>query len=101
MAGLSEIENMYLILDMSSDLSRISRFALEGNEKRVKQFMGIVDEYTEELQKRKLKKKFLPTYTWFIKQYKELKQSMKKLDKYFADDACTLSVILMHRAELA
>ena len=49
------LDDKSLILDLAVNLGQIGKFAMEGNTKRVKQFMLEVDKYLLVLAKRNLK----------------------------------------------
>ena len=88
-----------LILDLSTDLSRIGLFALQNNENRVQQFMKLSREAVAELTKRKLH----PGFVWVIKQIHILTteyHTSRVTPKELADDAFTYSNILIHRSGL-
>lgn len=96
---MEDLDTRSLVLDISTNLSRVGRFAMDKNMKRVKQFLLEIDEYLSELNKRKVPRRFEKTLDNFKKVFNNLKRA-KKLDRYFADDVFTYSNILAHRAGL-
>ncbi len=89
-----------LILNIAVNLNRISRFAMEGKVKRVKQFVDENDEYIKEVDKLKLSDKFNSTFERFKKDIVELKNK-KVFDEMWSEEMLTWANILEHRAKLA
>jgi hypothetical protein len=88
-----------LILNIAVNLDRISRFAIDGKEKRVELFIKENDDYIEEVERKKINLKFRKTFDVFKDQLSELKRN-----KNFKEDAeifLTWANILQHRAKLA
>ena len=92
------LSNQQLILDISVNLSRISRFVYEGNMKRANLFWDQVKEVMIYLNLRKTSPKYYHTqrrFERFVNSMGDLKQ-----DKNLAEDILTWANILHHRAEL-
>lgn len=86
-----------LILDLSTDISRVGLFTLQNNQKRIDQFMKLSRKAVIILSKRKT-----PTeLQWVLSQLRSFTQGKPNpnlLPKEIADDAFTYSNILMHRS---
>jgi hypothetical protein len=95
---MEELDTKCLVLDISSNLTRIGYFALQNNKKRVRQFLKEIEECSKILNSRKTPKAFKSTLKGFNQMLSNLKSS--SIDKYFADDVFTYSNILMHRVAL-
>jgi hypothetical protein len=95
---MEELDTRTLVLDISSNLSRLGRFALQNNKRRIRQFLLETGEYLRVLNSRKVPLKFCKTLEIFNNVFNDLK-STKKIDKFWADDAFTYSNILMHRSK--
>jgi hypothetical protein len=89
-----------LTLNIAVNLGRLSRFASEGKEQRIRQFIDDTDFYIQELEKTPQKDRFKPTFQKFTVQFNKLKNNIK-LDRYWAEDMLTWANILTHRAKLA
>lgn len=89
-----------LTLNIAVNLGRLSRWAMEGKEARIKQFLEDTERYVNQLENSPKDKKFQPTFEKFKKEFERLKNNVK-LDKYWAEDALTWANILTHRAKLA
>lgn len=96
---MEDIATKYLILDITTNLSRIGRFALEGNEKRVRQFTEEIEEYIREIDNREIPENFKRTYKNFKSAFVTISNN-KGNRQNIADDAFTYSNILTHRATL-
>lgn len=89
-----------LILHIAANLGRLSRWALDGKDKRVNQFLEETVEFVDQLENLPKNERFVPTYKTFKKEFNILKRK-EKFDKYWAEDALTWANILAHRAKLA
>ena len=89
-----------LTLNIAVNMGRLARWADEGKEARVKQFLQETEGYIEKLELAPKSQRFIPTFNAFVGKFKELKGNLK-LDKYWAEDALTWANILTHRAKLA
>lgn len=93
------MEAQDLVLNIAVNLDRISRFAVEGRENRVKLFMQENDHYIDEVDNHKISIRFRKTFNIFKEQLSDLKKNNK-----FGEDAevfLTWANILQHRAKLA
>lgn len=88
-----------IVLDIAVNLGRLSRWASEGNTKRVKQFITETDSFTKQLERVSFKDQFKSTFVGFEKILSELKK--RPVDINWAEDALTWANILTHRAKLA
>ncbi|CAN5306877.1 hypothetical protein BH10PAT1_BH10PAT1_4400 [soil metagenome] len=81
-----------LILNIAVNLNRISKYMIDGNDKRVKLFLEDNDYYIKEVEKKKLSDKFEKTFSIF---------KNKMADFGDAEDYLNWANILTHRAKLA
>lgn len=88
-----------LTLNIALNMGRLSRFALDGRERRVKQFIEDSEQYIRELENSEINEKFKPTLERFKKDWILLKKSPVNYD--WAEKALTWANILQHRAKLA
>lgn len=88
-----------LVLNIAVNLDRLSRFSLEGREKRVQQFLDDTDYYLQQLED-SVSNKFLPTLEKFKTEFMGLKTN-RNYDEVWAEKALTWANILQHRAKLA
>lgn len=89
-----------LTLNIAVNLGRLSRWAMEGKESRINQFLIETEEYLNQLESTPKNKKFQPTFDSFKKNFFQLKNNIK-LDQFWAEDVLTWANILTHRAKLA
>lgn len=101
MVDLKRLDTKSLILDITTNLSRIGNFTLDKNYERTVFFAKETEEYLKELSKRKTDKCFsdwldktqdLVNIVLNEKAYKKTKK------EYLADDAFTCGVVLQNRA---
>lgn len=88
-----------LVLNIAVNMARLSKWAMEGKEARVKQFMDDTENYLAQLENVPQNDRFKGTYIAFKRKLDELKNT--KLDELWAEDALTWASILTHRAKLA
>lgn len=89
-----------LTLNIAVNLGRLSRWAMEGNKKRVDQFLSETEDYIHQLENTPKKYQFISTFLSFKKKFQELKES-SDIDDAWAEDVLTWANILTHRAKLA
>lgn len=89
-----------LTLNIAVNLDRVSRFASEGREKMVRQFLADTENYIVQLEKTPKSSRFDETFKRFQEEFRSLKVA-PNLDSTWADQALTWSNILTHRAKLA
>lgn len=89
-----------LTLNIAVNMGRVSRWAVEKREHRVRQFMGETEEYLKQLESAPKSKRFQPTFRMFKEVFLGLK-SNKNINYDWAEDALTWANILAHRARLA
>lgn len=90
----------FLVLNIATNLERLSRFASEGNSKRVEQFFKQTEDYFEQLKGLPIKQSFKQTLERFGKEMDTLRRSDKTTYEW-AEKALTWANILTHRAKLA
>lgn len=88
-----------LVLNIAVNMGRLCRFATEGREQRIKQFIEDSERYLKELESSKIGDKFKPTLYKFKKDFDYLKKTPPNYD--WAEKALTWANILQHRAKLA
>lgn len=81
-----------LVLNIAVNLNRISKFVMEGKEKRVEFFMDENKNYIKEVDKLKLNDRFEKTFRLFKEKLPGFKDP---------EDFSTWANILTHRAKLA
>lgn len=89
-----------LTLNIAVNLGRLSRWAMEGKEVRIQQFILETEGYLKQLENTPKSKRFQPTFNSFKKQFQKLKSNVK-FNQEWAEDALTWANILAHRAKLA
>lgn len=89
-----------LTLNIAVNLGRVSKWAIEGKNARVEQFLNETESYLHQLEKMPISEKFNPTLNAFKNKFYQLK-SNKNLDEIWAEDVLTWANILTHRAKLA
>ncbi|MBI2040024.1 hypothetical protein HYT18_03045 [Candidatus Microgenomates bacterium] len=93
------------ILNISVNLSRLSKWVYEGYDKRtelIDRFMKQTENYLADLDKQKISKDFKPTLERVRSEFSYLKKTLNSQDKRFwAEKALTWANILIHRAKLA
>jgi hypothetical protein len=94
-----QLPNKYLVLDISGNYSRVSRYALENNHERVNQFLKEANLVLGELKKRKLTKIGNETLKSWDSYFKRV-HNPEVLDRDYVDDVITLESILNSRANL-
>lgn len=87
-----------LTLTIAVNLGRFSRWAQEGNMKRIDQFLEETNASISELKRMPLPEKFLPTLAAFTPEYTQLKQSDERGDAW-AESMSTWANILTHRSK--
>ena len=80
-------------------MGRLCRFASEGQEKRVHQFLTETEGFLNELEHSPKAEKFVPTFLTFQAKFGALKRN-PILDDKWAEEALTWANILTHRAKL-
>ncbi|MBI2329861.1 hypothetical protein HYU94_00520 [Candidatus Daviesbacteria bacterium] len=88
-----------LTLNIAVNLGRLSRWAIEGKEARINQFLIETEEYLNQLENTSKNPRFDPTFKAFKNKFDHLKNNIK-LDKFWAEDVLTWANILTHRAKL-
>ncbi len=89
-----------ILLNIAVNLGRIGRWATEKKHSRIEQFFSDTDWYVEKLAEAKKNNEIIPTLNFFEKNYARLKKNKSRNDAW-AEEAFTLSNILIHRAKIA
>jgi len=89
-----------ITLNIAVNLGRLGRWALEGKEARMKQFLVETEDYLKQLEDAPKSNRFLKTFESFKRVFAILKGNVK-LDQDWAENAFTWANILTHRAKLA
>ena len=94
---MDHLSTKAILLDMTTDLSRVGNFTLQGKEKRVLQFADKIQEAVNILEKRAIPKNI----GFFVQKVSELiaklKQEETQAAKLLAEDAFTYGNILSRR----
>ena len=90
----------FLVLNIATNLERLSRFSQEGNNRRVEQFFKQTEEYFKKLKKSTLRQSFKPTFKRFEKDM-EILRTNDKTTYEWAEKTLTWANILTHRAKFA
>lgn len=97
MADLKNLDTKSLVLDMTTNLSRIGNFLLKDNYQKAEYFANELEEYIKELEKRDYDVRIKD---WVFRSQKIVETlregSLEK--KYIADDSFTSAVVLQNRA---
>jgi len=94
------MEAKELILNISVNLGRLCRWAMEGRKSRVEHFLAQTEEYVKALESLPKSPRFLPTHEWFKADFERLRQDVR-MDEDWAESMLTWANILTHRASLA
>lgn len=89
-----------LTLNIAVNLGRVSKWAMEGKDARINQFLEETENYLKELENAPKTDRFIPTFNSFKNKFYQLK-SDKNLNETWAEEALTWANILTHRAKLA
>lgn len=89
-----------LTLNIAVNLGRVSRWAVEGKENRIHQFLNETENYLKQLENTPKSNQFNHTFISFKKNFVKLKNNVELNDKW-AEDTSTWANILTHRAKLA
>lgn len=89
-----------ITLHIAVNLGRLGRWALEGKQARIKQFLIETEDYLKQLEAAPKSERFLKTFQTFKKVFFTLKDDVR-LEPDWAESAFTWANILTHRAKLA
>ena len=97
MVDLKTLDTKSLILDMTTNLTRIGNFVLDGNYKKANYFANELEKYIKELDSRKYDARL---EIWVKKSKGIIKSVRDKYmeSKYIADDSFTNAIVLQNRA---
>ena len=93
------MEARELTLNIAVNLGRLCRWAIEGRQLRVEQFLSETEEYLNALETTVKSPRFLPTYEWFKSDFVRLRREVR-MDADWAESMLTWANILTHRASL-
>ena len=93
------MEAKELTLHIALNLGRLCRWAMEGRQSRVEQFLAQTEGYLKDLESTPKSSRFLPTYEWFKKDFDFLSHNVV-MDAKWAESMLTWANILSHRASL-
>jgi hypothetical protein len=97
MVDLKTLDTKSLILDMTTNLSRIGNFVLDENYDKAEYFANELEGYIEELDTREYDKRLK---VW-VEKTKDIVKNVKERkieSKYIADDSFTSGIVLQNRA---
>ena len=94
------METKELILNIAVNLSRLSRWSMDGRKARVEQFLTETEAYLKVLDEAPKSLRFLPTYEWFKDEFSRLRQDVRRNEEW-SESMLTWANILTHRAKLA
>jgi len=89
-----------ITLNIAVNLGRISRWAMEGKEKRIHQFLSETQQFVDLLEKADKKPRFQKTFDSFKLTFHQIKNNVE-LNEDWAEKTLTWANILTHRAKLA
>ncbi len=97
MVDLKSLDTKSLILDMTTNLSRIGNFVLDENYEKAEYFVDELEAYIKELDKREYDERL----SIWVDKTKEIVRNVREKNlesKYIADDSFTSGVVLQNRA---
>ena len=97
MVDLKTLDTKSLILDMTTNLSRVGNLVLDENYERATYFVNELEKYKEELDTREYDERLkvcVEKVNDIVKNVKEKKME----SKYIADDSFSSGIILQNRA---
>jgi hypothetical protein len=97
MVDLKTLDTKSLILDMTTNLSRIGNFVLDENYDKAEYFANELEGYIEELDTREYDERLR---VW-VDKTKDIVKNVKERkieSKYIADDSFTSGIVLQNRA---
>lgn len=89
-----------LTLNIAVNLGRLSRWAAEGKESRIQQFLDETEQYLVQLESTPKSPRFQHTFSSFKQNFEKLRNNVR-LDDEWAEAVLTWANILTHRAKLA
>lgn len=89
-----------LTLNIAVNLGRLSRWAAEGKDSRIQQFLEETKQYLRQLEVAPKSLRFQHTFASFKQDFEKLKNNVR-LDDEWAEETLTWANILTHRAKLA
>lgn len=89
-----------LTLNIAVNLGRLSRWAAEGKDNRMRQFLEETEQYLRQLETTPMSPRFQHTFSSFKQDFEKLKNNVR-LDDEWAEETLTWANILTHRAKLA
>lgn len=89
-----------LTLNIAVNLGRLGRWAAEGRQGRIRQFLAETDDFMRQLDEAPKLGRFLKTFESFKREFDALKGAAA-FDETWAETTLTWANILTHRAKLA
>ncbi|MDP2941576.1 MAG: hypothetical protein Q8N85_04920 [Candidatus Omnitrophota bacterium] len=89
-----------LVLNIAVNLGRLGRWACEGKQNRVDQFLAETETYISQLEQSPKSPRFQRTFDIFQETFNALKRDVR-LDPVWAETMLTWANILTHRASFA
>jgi hypothetical protein len=94
---MENLSTKAILLDMTTDLSRVGNFALQEKQKRVEQFANKLNEALQVLKKRELSEKIKNLLEKIANLFMIVDSKATYKKEFLADDAFTYGVILSHK----
>ncbi len=97
MVNLKTLDTKSLILDMTTNLTRIGNFVLDENYEKANYFVDELEQYIKELNTREYDERLR---TW-VERTKNIIKNVREKNiesKYIADDSFTNGIVLQNRA---
>ncbi len=97
MVNLKTLDTKSLILDMTTNLTRIGNFVLDENYEKANYFVDELEQYIKELDTRKYDERLR---IW-VERTKNIIKNVRERNiesKYIADDSFTNGIVLQNRA---
>lgn len=97
MVNLKTLDTKSLILDMTTNLTRIGNFVLDENYEKANYFVDELEQYIKELDTREYDERLS---TW-VERTKNIIKNVRERNiesKYIADDSFTNGIVLQNRA---
>lgn len=89
-----------LTLNIAVNLGRVSRWAQEGKEARIEQFLIETEGFIKQLENTKMNSRFQKTFDSFNNHFSDFRNRVE-CNSQWAEETLTWANILTHRAKLA
>ncbi len=100
MRTMENLSTKAILLDMTTDLSRVGNFALQDKQKRVEQFAGKLNEALQVLKERELSEKIKNLLEKIANLFTIIDSKTIYKKEFLADDAFTYGVMLSHKIKV-